>query len=773
MRPLDGVRVVNLGEGAEVGLAAMILADFGAEVVVVERPGGDPWRAQPAARLTLRGQRSVVWDPTDAAATAHLRTLVGAADVVLSSRAPAVLAGAGLDRAARRPDLVFCDVSTFGRDGELANVPLDAALAAARTGRMLAFRGLAARDGPVYATLPVATHATAQATAAAALAGLVRHRRSGLGSTFAASLARGLLPYEMGGLFALQIAERGGAPLPPFDPFTAMPTINYHAAQCADGRWLQFGNLLPHLLARFLELTGLDAVVPEALRGKSPVEWPADALETFRAQMLARIQERTAAEWMAIFVADGGVVAHPYQTTQQALDDPDLVANGHVVAERGVRQLGVVARLERTPGRASFDVPAVGSTRLDAVAWPARDRRAHAAPSAAPLAGITVVEFATIIAAPLGVATLADLGARVIKVEPLEGDPFRGMLNGLGAARVNLGKESIALDLKAKEGQRIARELIAKADVLIHNYRPGVPERLGIGYADAKAVNPQLVYVAVNGYGRAGPGALRPSTHPIPGAALGGVVWQMRGALPAALGDVASVRETARKLSRAQELNPDPNTSMVVATAALLGLAARLAHSVGQEVQVDMFGANAYANFDDFIDYPGKPSRRAPDDELLGFGALHRLYRCRSGWVFLDAESAEAQAALHAALAALGYRDADAASLASVFAEREAGWWESALAPRGVGCVVADPAASTAAWLRADPLARRYGLVGEAEHREWGTHLRPGRVVDYIGAPRLRGACVLGEHTRALLEELGHRGADIERLLAARAVVAA
>ena len=780
MRVLDGIRVVNLGEGAEVGLAAMILADFGADVIIVERPGGDPWRAHPASRMTMRGQKSVVWDPHDAADTARLREVVGDADVVLSSRAPELLASAGLDcatLAARRPELVFCDVSAFGREGKLANAPLDADLAAARTGRMLAFRGLVAREGPVYAALPVATHASAQALAAAALAGIARRERSGHGSSFATSLARGLLPYEMGGLFALQLAERGGAPLPPFDPMTAMPTINYHAVQCGDGRWLQLGNLLPHLLARFLELTGLAADVPETLRGKPALEWPADQLEDFRARMITRMQERSADEWMRIFVADGGVVAHPYQTTQQALDDPDLVANGHVVAhgdvrQLGLRQLGVVAKLERTPGRASFDVPDVGSSAVDSIHWPLRGTRSAAQPSAAPLDGVTVVEFATIIAAPLGVATLADLGARVIKVEPIDGDPFRGMLNGLGAARVNLGKESIALDLKAKDGQRIARELIARADVLIHNYRPGVPERLGIGYEDARASNPKLVYVSVNGYGRAGPGALRPSTHPIPGAALGGVVWQMGGALPREVRDVASVRETARKLSRAQELNPDPNTSMVVATAALLGLVARLRHDVGQEVQVDMFGANAYANFDDFVDFPGKAARRLPDRDLLGLGGLHRLYRCRAGWIFLSAESADSRARLRDALDRLGYRGIDDASLARVFAERDAVWWEDELAPQGIGCVVADPAASAAAWLLSDPFARQSGLVGEAQHREWGAHLRPGRVVDYDGAPMLRGACVLGEHTRALLDELGYGASEIDRLIAAGLVAA-
>ena len=212
-------------------------------------------------------------------------------------------------------------------------------------------------------------------------------------------------------------------------------------------------------------------------------------------------------------------------------------------------------------------------------------------------------------------------------------------MGGLGAARVNAGKESICVDLKTEEGRRVAHGLIARADVLIHNYRVGVPERLGIGYAEASAINPLLVYVSVNGYGPAGPGALRPSTHPIPGAALGGVVAQLGGQLPERLLSGKALREAARRISRANELNPDPNTSLVVATAASLGLAARARCGIGQAIYVDMFGANAYANFDGFFDYPDKPPRTNVDGHGLGTSERCRLYRTADGWVLLSVDA--------------------------------------------------------------------------------------------------------------------------------------
>ena len=100
------------------------------------------------------------------------------------------------------------------------------------------------------------------------------------------------------------------------------------------------------------------------------------------------------------------------------------------------------------------------------------------------------------------------MGAEVIKIEPVGGDPFRGLLMGLGAARVNGGKRSIGLNLKSDQGKSIALDLIKSADVLIHNFRPGVPERLGIGYEEVSKLNPEIIYLQSNGYGPDGPGCL-------------------------------------------------------------------------------------------------------------------------------------------------------------------------------------------------------------------------------------------------------------------------
>ena len=138
-------------------------------------------------------------------------------------------------------------------------------------------------------------------------------------------------------------------------------------------------------------------------------------------------------------------------------------------------------------------------------------------PSSGPLAGLLVVDFSRVLAGPFAAMMLADLGARVVKVErPGTGDDSRayGPFSGgrsLYFARVNRGKESVALDLKDPGDLAVARELALRADVLVENYRPGVMSRLGLGWDDLSPRAPRLVYCSVSGFGHTGPWSQRPA----------------------------------------------------------------------------------------------------------------------------------------------------------------------------------------------------------------------------------------------------------------------
>ncbi len=756
MSPLAALRIVELGVGPVGGLATMILADFGADVLRIEPPGGDPFANHPSAKLWRRGKTVITADLEEPEAAAQVRELIlASADGMLSTLSARVAEAAGLTAGAlreERGDLVCGEVFGLAESGPYAGFPGLEGLAAALSGRMMSFEGSPSRAGPAFSALMVGVHATAQSAAAGLLAGLRARAETGCGSAFTTSLLRGMLPYDLSGLQTEQLTARGLLERPDGrqDVLKVMPRIYYHAARTRDGRWIQFGNLLPHLQENFWRVAEIE--VPEA---GVPAGGP--ELEEFRDAMLARISERDLDDWMARFVADGGVVAHPYQTTQEALSDPDLVANGHVVETEEGLQLGLLARLSETPGCVGA-APQVRSLESLEPRSPAAVPASSGAAPKRPLEGVTVVEAATIIAAPLGAATLADLGARVIKLEPVGGDPFRSMIGGLGAAKCNTGKESICLDLKHEDGRRIAQALIARADVFLHNYRPGVPERLGIGYETLRELNPGLVYLSANGYGPDGPGAHRPSTHPIPGAALGGVVWQL-GGLPGP-GPMTrdEVREVTRKLFRGNEVNPDPNTSMVIATATTVGLLARSLTGKGQKILVDMFGANAYANWDDFLSFPDKAERPAVDEAQRGLHARYRLYECADGWVFLYAESDAAFASY-----------AQGRDLEVLLRGRRVEALTAELAGPELFCVPADKG-WPADFLLTHPLAAVEELVVPARHPEWGEYLRHGPMVRFEKGGSYPGASVAGDATLTLLEELGYAAEEVDKLLDAGVV---
>jgi CoA:oxalate CoA-transferase len=138
-------------------------------------------------------------------------------------------------------------------------------------------------------------------------------------------------------------------------------------------------------------------------------------------------------------------------------------------------------------------------------------------PRGGPLCGVRVLEFSVVFSAPYAGVQLSDLGAEVIKVEPPGGEPFRNLGTPVpGYSKnfqwANRGKQSLVIDLKRPEGRAVVHRLLAKIDVVLINYRPGVAERLGLDYAALSAIKPDLIYADINGFGNEGPLAELPAS---------------------------------------------------------------------------------------------------------------------------------------------------------------------------------------------------------------------------------------------------------------------
>jgi crotonobetainyl-CoA:carnitine CoA-transferase CaiB-like acyl-CoA transferase len=145
----------------------------------------------------------------------------------------------------------------------------------------------------------------------------------------------------------------------------------------------------------------------------------------------------------------------------------------------------------------------------------------------APLAGVRVIELANYVTGPHAAALLADMGADVVKIEErTKGDPFRGWGKGGYSPTfrsVNRGKRSLGVDLRSEDGRAIALELAAGSDVLIENFRPGVMDRLGLGYDAVRERNPRIIYCSISGFGSEGPYRDRPGYDTV-GQAMSGLL---------------------------------------------------------------------------------------------------------------------------------------------------------------------------------------------------------------------------------------------------------
>ena len=182
---------------------------------------------------------------------------------------------------------------------------------------------------------------------------------------------------------------------------------------------------------------------------------------------------------------------------------------------------------------------------------------------------------------------------------------------------------------------------------------------------------------------------------------------------------------------RANEVNPDPNTAMVVCTSVMLGLMARKTTGEGQQIFMDMFGANAYANHDDFLNYPGKKPRALADDLMHGLNPTYRLYQCDNHeWVFLALVTDREKTRF---LEILGKAGIDCSQLSSsemaeeaaiikleaLFKTRPASDWEELLAHKGIGCVRADGVTPSLFWLE-DEQAESMNLTKKSTYLAWG-----------------------------------------------------
>lgn len=389
------------------------------------------------------------------------------------------------------------------------------------------------------------------------------------------------------------------------------------------------------------------------------------------------------------------------------------------------------------------------------------------------LAGYRVLDCSIAMAGPFAAQRLGDLGADVVKVEPVTGEWQRHAAAG-GAAgnRINVSflslnrnKRSLAVDLKDPAGKEVLRRLVAGADVFLQNYRPGVADRLGVDYASLAAINPSLVYVSISGYGEDGPYAQRPGQDLL--------LQAMSGAM------LSSGRSDEAPRAAGQYL-----VDAVTASTAFEGVLAALLHrertGEGQLVTVNMLDAVTTLQMQELSVHTvgGLPQTRSAEPHahvyirspygafqtsdgylVLAFPPLKKLGEILGEDGFLSMEDEE-----HG----WTHRDEIFARTAARLLTRPSRHWLDAFAAAGIW---AGPVYGYADLVQ-DPQIRHNGTFVTYDHPTEGRVTVPGFPYKFSATPpRIdRGAPLVGEHTREVLTEAGLAEVEIEDLFAAGAV---
>ena len=802
---LQGLRVVDLSDNVAGAYATRWLGALGASVVKVEPPEGDPTRRRGPRRddsgetsalfaYLNSNKRSVVLDPSEDGDRAHLIRLLEGADVVVETGAPGAWAGRGIDFDGIReghPAQVVCSITPFGQSGPRSGWRLTA-LTAAAAGGQLSLCGDPEREPLKTAGYQAYAQAGLHAFSSIVMA-LFAAQRDGAGDHLDISMQEAqAASLEAAGPNAMVRgldSERAGNQAravwgiyPCADGYIGVAAMNRQTGSVY--RCIEHPELLESPV--FMDLTSN----PEGNEVASALinEWTMahSAQEIFeishghRAPFSLIATPRQLLEWQPLL--DRGfwkTVRHP-------------VLGEHVVPNLPFSLDGERGDFERAPllGEHTEEVLGEIERTPPPPPTPVHDRR-H------PLDGVRVLDLTQVWAGPYATRFLGDMGADVIHVE---GPSFPDAVRGVGRGPdprgfnkapyfndYNRNKRGLAMELHHPDGIEAFRELVKSADVVIENWSVGVSERLGIGYADLKALNPRIVLVQMPGFAQDPPESER--------VGFGPTIEQMGGLVSLQGYDGEGPHKSGISYG-------DPTAGIVAAGATALALLQRERTGEGAHIVVYQRD-NIIGMVGEFmvaeslgLEYPARIGNR--DAEM----APHAIYRTRDDagrwqgdvlgnpvaeyhdtWLAIAVEDDAAWQALCATLgdarlakpeyAATAGRLAHESEIDAVLAEllrdRDPSEVAAALQASGVSaCEVL-----TALMLVRDEHLAARGYFQHVDHPEAGRHPTTHPVWRMADRPQppLHPAPCFGEHNREILAAAGYTDAQLDAMEAASVLV--
>ncbi|MDO8731536.1 MAG: CoA transferase [Actinomycetota bacterium] len=805
---LDGLKIVELGEGLSTAQVGQLFADFGAEVIAIEPPGGALGRREPGFMFLARGKKSIMLDLGLTADAEVARRLMSQADVVITQERSSILQECGLDGASimpLNPSLIYTHITAFGTKGSLADVKADEAMVSAKVGINQGFAVVTDRPGPTWSSTPWASWSGSQAALQGIFAALRERTESGFGQQLDVSMAHALggqdpfnqnnaaLEMMFPGAFASggEHYDSAGAPLLNF-PFKLLVAIT------KDGYWLQFSGVQPRHFRDFMEASGLNWMYDDERWGEfvtvvtDTVTIPDSASSEMRLEFWGilhdAVKSKTLAEWHDLFAEYPNVFAEIFRRGTELLHHPQLEVEGQLTTicdprHGDVLQPGPLVRFSDNPAHISSSSPLLNENEAELRSRVAMVELASfpisKAPATLPLEGLTILELGMFFAAPYGSTILTDLGARVIKLEVLEGDPMRTQqaFPEAGAMKVLQGKESVALNLGSPHAKAIVEKIAKDVDIVMCSFRAGAADRMGLGFEGIKAMNPRIMYLYCPGFGLLAPQGAAPAYAPVISAGAGISMRSVGFLIPEGVPDSNKrLREYAKKLQAGgatAAVQPDGVAAFAVGTALAMASYLQAIGLLGQELLTTMLMSCAHLQGEAMVEFEGRWPESSTDIEILGVSALQRLYETAAGWIAISVTTQREWESLAELLwipnddqrfmsGPLRHEHDDelVEMLSKLFLAHEAVEWEARALVAGVPLLEVNTERPELIFL--GPIAEEHGWVTRIESPIVGEmpRLSPFQKFSRSKTQALPGNTV-GQHTAKVMREIGYSDAEI------------
>ena len=622
---LKGLRVVDFGQYIAGPMAAMILGDYGADVIHVDPPGGPRWNAYEASAVLARGKRNIILDLKKPEDLETAKKLIATADIVIENFRPGVMDRLGLgyeDSAAVNPTLIYCSLPGFSRyDMTRRSLPGWEGIVGAEAGLYSRIEMATRSRSMRFDALPLASVFAAVIACHSIAAALIVRKKSGRGQFIESAL------YDAA--FEVDSTRTVTPPQSMLPPGTQRSSEGMNSYSL-----IRLMAQYPTKDGRYVQTTPPPRGALSLAKALFPAEWiekgaPPEAAETVRKLML----ERTMQEWEDYAQGEHGAGLAVCKTSAEWLRDKAAMDSRSVIPVEDpilghTMQPGVPSLMLKTGDSAGIPRHLPDADRAEILAeletLPPRPVPKACKTAEPALKGIKVLDLCQVVAGPTCGRLLAEYGAEVLKINnPRLTENHTALA---GHETQNNGKTCIFLDLKSPRGKKLMDRWIREADIFHCNFAQAAYEHLGVTEEQLREKNPEIILSQINIH------------------SLGGGREWMRGHED--LGEAVSGMSCRYSDSVKPETLPllilDHMTGQMGCLGVMLAVYGRLCTGKGQRVQACLSRSSGLTQIPFMLDYAGKVWDEPAGPDAKGYGPLDRIFHAADGWFYLVAKDTAA-----------------------------------------------------------------------------------------------------------------------------------